>query len=131
MKSLVSRFLFVLAVLCFLVPGVVHADFDLVGKIPAPGDYGWLSFVTGLGSDGEHLVVATSHLCSTVVYLVSADTGEILKSARVTSGMLDCPGFPPRLISAAYDMQGEQYWVGELGGRFIAFRWRYQSHHIL
>lgn len=115
--------LVVLACLCLVITGAAHADFDLVGKIPAPGEYGWLSFVTGLGSDGENLLVATSHIGSTCVYLISPETGEVLKSARFTSEMIPCPGFCPRLISAAYDGYGQQYWVGDLGGRFIAFTW--------
>jgi len=123
MKSMLSHSIVLLACLCLLITSAVHADFDLVGKIPAPGEYGWLSYVTGLGSDGENLLVATSHIGSTCVYLVSPETGEVLKSARFTSDMLPCPGFSPRLISAAYDGYGEQYWVGDLGGRFIAFTW--------
>jgi hypothetical protein len=123
MKAIVKTILLLVAVSCFAVAGTVRADFNLVGKIPAPGDYGWLSFVTGLGSDGENLLVATSHVGSTCVYLISPETGEILKSARFTSDLLECPGPRPRLISAAYDAYGEQYWVGDLAGRFIAFTW--------
>jgi hypothetical protein len=123
MKSMLSHSLVVLACLCFLVTSAVYADFELVGKIPAPGDHGWLDFVTGLGSDGENLLVTTSHIGSTCVYLISPETGEILKSARVTGEMIPCPGLCPRLISAAYDAQGQQYWVGDIGGRFIALRW--------
>jgi len=123
MKSLLSHSIVVLSCLCFLITSAVHADFDLVGKIPAPNDGGRFDYVTGLGSDGDNLLVATSHVGSTCVYLLSPETGEILKSARLTTGMVPCPGSCPKLISAAYDAQGQQYWVGDIGGRFIAFTW--------
>lgn len=113
----------VVSCICFLVASAVHADFDLVGRIPAPNDGGWFDFVTGIGSDGDDLLVTTSHVGSTCVYLISPETGEILKSARLTTGMVPCPGPCPKLISAAYDAEGRQYWVGDIGGRFIAFTW--------
>jgi len=103
--------------------GAARADFDLVGSIPAPVGDCPLSVVTGLASDGENLLVTTSSMGSTRVFLVSPATGEVLKRDRLTAGMIPCPGYCPLVVSAAYDADGGRYWVGDLEGRFTAFRW--------
>ncbi len=123
MYTRLLKYTVLLALMCAMSVGGAHADFELVGKIPAPGGHAWMRSVTGLGSDGEHLLVATSDIGLTNVYLISPETGEILKSAHLGPCLLDCHGPHPRLISAAYDRASGLYWVGDLVGRFIAFTW--------
>lgn len=123
MKPRLLHSLLVSTLICVLQAGMVYADFDLVGRIPAPDDCGWPTIVTGLASDGEYLLVSTNRLGISRVYLISPETGDVLKSADFGAGTPGCPLEDPQIISAAYDPLSGNYWVGDMWGSFIAFTW--------
>jgi hypothetical protein len=110
--------------MCTLFAGVVHADFDLVGRIPAPLSIcGTPRYVMGLASDGSDLFVATDCMGGSYVYLISPQTGAISAGAEFHDGLPGCPNDHPHLRSAAYDYDNRYYWVGNKPRDLIALRW--------
>ena len=124
MKTQFSHCIVVLAVMCLLAATAVHADFDLVGKIPAPlSACGTPRYVMGLASDGEHLFVATDCMGASYVYLISPVTGAIVAAAEFNHNVPGCPNDHPHLRSAAYDYDSMYYWVGDKPRDLIALTW--------
>jgi hypothetical protein len=124
MKSMLLYSLVVLTCLCFTFTSAVHADFDQVGKIPAPLSMcGTPRYVMGLASDGENLFVATDCMGASYVYLISPTTGAILAASEFSKSIPGCPDDHPHLRSAAYDYDTGYYWVGDKPRDLIALDW--------
>lgn len=116
--------LIVSSLMFMLLAGAAYADFDLVGKIPAPlGACGVPKYVMGLASDGDNLFVATDCMGASYVYLISPQTGAIVAGAEFHDGLPGCPNDHPHLRSAAYDYDSMQYWVGDKPRDLIALLW--------
>jgi hypothetical protein len=97
-------------VLVFALSASVHADYTLVGKIPAPR-----MPVTGLTTNGFELLVAADLDTASYMYLISPDDGEVYDSHRWAP--------PHQLDAAAYE--GDYiYWVADAPtADFIRFEW--------
>jgi hypothetical protein len=104
--------------------GTAGADFQLVGKIPAPlSACGTPRYVMGLASDGENLFVATDCMGASFVYLISPETGAVIAMSEFDDRPRGCPNKHPHLRSAAYDSGSMQYWVGDKPRELIALTW--------
>lgn len=124
MKTRLLYCLVLSALMCAVFAGGVRADFDQVGKIPAPLSMcGTPRYVMGLASDGSNLFVATDCMGGSYVYLISPGTGAILAASEFNG---DIPGYPndhPHLRSAAYDYDTGYYWIGDKPRELIALTW--------
>ncbi len=103
-----------------------QADFEFMGKIPAPEPDSGCTCVSGLSvADGK--LFATVR-CSTgsYLYLLNPHTGSVIYEKEYGASPPDCPGQDVQLVSGAYEGFGH-YWVGDECGDFINLVWVYDS----
>ena len=124
MKTRLLKFAFLSALMCVLLVAGASADFDHVGRIPAPLSVcGTPRYVMGLASDGASIFVATDCMGASYVYLISPETGAVLASCEFDKDILGCPNDHPHLRSAAYDYDSGLYWVGDKPRDLISLDW--------